>query len=362
MDDPHPPATARRHRTFQRRRKRHLTIALALVLSCASAACDLDSVSGTDTGTDTGVFYALGDDHRLYRWDPGTDQSAVEPVLDLSGVWDGEGDVGSVLRSSLSIDPRQRHAAWITGGTPEAALNFGNLDTGEIATAVEYPVDHACIDPAWLPDGSAVLAHRAPVWGADTDPDTRADTDEIPFPVQAWGATEWYSPDAGQLPTTLTLEPQGCRLRWYTSEDGSVQAIYHDLEFTELYRIDVNGQLLETIQVSGLQGAEPVIIGLVDVDPTGRYACVVDNYGPYGASKGGFTIRAESGTRVVDLASGAAVGPEGSGCNTLHDEGFVSRDGPSVSFIGYDGESQWDTELPAQVAESPVLYFFPDGS
>jgi hypothetical protein len=361
LDDPH-----------QRRNgstKRHLTIAVALALAAASTACDLDSVSGEDNGAGAGVFYALGDDHKLYRWDPDSDahtddadEAPVESVLDLSGVWDGEGDVGTVLRSSLSIDPRQRHAAWIAGATPQAALMFGDLDTGEITTAAEYPVDHACIDPAWLPDGSAILAHRAPVWGADTDPDTRADTDEIPFPVTAWGPTEWYSPDAGKLPTTLTLDPQGCRLHWYTAEDGSAQGIYHDLELTELYRIDVNGKLLETIQVSGLQGAEPVIIGLVNVDPTGRYACVVDNYGPYGATKGGFTIRAESGTRVIDLASGAAVGPEGADCNTLHADGFVSRDRESVSFINYDGENEWATTLPDQIAESPVLYFYPEGS
>lgn len=369
MDDPHQSATTRRHRSgpFKRHLAIALTLALALALAGASAACDLDSGSGT--AADAGVFYALGDDHQLYRWDPDADtstddagQEAVEPVLDLSGVWDAEGDVGTTLRASLSIDPRQHHAAWIAGATPEAALMFGSIDTGEITTAARYPVDHACIDPAWLPDGSAILAHRATVWGADTDPDTRAVTDEIPFPVKAWGPTEWHSPESGQLPTTMALEPQGCRLRWYTAEDGSAQAIYHNLDFTEIYRIDVNGHLLETIQVSGLQGAEPLIIGLVNVDPTGRYACVVDNYGPYGATKGGFTIRAEAGTRVVDLASGAAVGPEGTDCNTLHSDGFVSRDGASVSFIGYGGESQWATELPELIAESPVLYFFPDES
>ncbi|MEU5155373.1 hypothetical protein [Glycomyces sp. NPDC021274] len=349
MDDPHRTGNGRKH------------FAIALVLAGVLAACDLDA---SGDGADAGVFYALGDDHRLYRWDPGAeadgteDESAgVEPVLDLSGVWDGEGDVGTVLRASLSIDPSGRHAAWVAGASPGASLMFGDLETGEITTAVQYPVDHACIDPAWLPDGSAILAHRAPVWGTET-----AAGDEIPFPVTTWGATEWHSPDAGQLPTTVDLDPHGCRMRWYTAEDGSAQAIYHDLAFNYLYRVDANGDVLQTIPLSSLAGARTLTIGLVGVDPTGRYVCVVDGYTPDSAAKGGFTIRAESGTRVLDLDSGEAVGPDEARCTTLHEDGFVSRSDASVAFIGYDGDNRWTTELPEPIAESPVLYFFPDGS
>lgn len=341
MDDPH------------RNGRKHFHIALILALAGASTACDVNAVSGS--GTAAGVFYALGDDHRLYRWDAAAEDT--EPVLDLSGAWAGEGDVGTVLRASLTVDPTERHAAWIAGGSPDAALMFGDLDSGETTTAVEYPVDHACIDPAWLPDGSAVLAHRAPVWGED-----QGSGDEIPLPVEIWGDTEWYAPGTGQLPTTVDLASKGCRLRWYTAEDGSAQALYHDLGLTEIYRVDTGGQVLETIPVSSLQGADQLVIGLVNVDPTGRYACVVDGYGPDGAMKGGFTIRAESGTRVVDLASGEAVGPEDAGCTTLHEDGFVSRSDADVEFIDYDGKTGWATELPAPIAESPVLYFFPAAS
>lgn len=337
--------------------RKHFAITMVLALAGATAACELGAMSGT--GSDTGVFYALGDDHRLYRWDPEADTAdpdgSVEPVLDLSGVWEGEGDVGTVMRSSLTIDPGERHAAWIAGATPGAALMFGDIETGEITTAVEYPIDHACIDPAWLPDGSAILAHRAPVWG-----DEPGAGDAIPFPVQSWGATEWHSPDAGQLPTTVELAALGCRIRWYTAEDGSAQAIYHNLGLSELYRIDTNGQVLETITVSNLQGADPLTIGLVNVDPSGRYACFVEDYGPDSAAKGGFTIRAESGTRVVDLASGEAVGPDEPGCTTLHEEGFISRSDTAATFIDYEGGNRWTAEIPAQLVESPVLYFFPD--
>lgn len=365
MHDRHQSADTRPTRTGSPR-KLFATV-LALALAGASAACDIGAVSGENTGADAGVFYALGDDHRLYRWDPdgGTstdsaDQGAVEQVLDLSGAWDGKGDIGTVLRASLSIDPSQHHAAWIAGANPEAALMVGDLDTGEIAAAAQYPVDHACIDPTWLADGSALLTHRAAVWGGDPDSDSTTNSDEIPLPAESWGPTEWYSPEAGRLPTTIELQPQGCRLRWYTAEDGTAQAIYHNLELTELYRIDVNGQVLETIRVPSLEGAEPLTIGLVNVDPTGRYACVVDGYGPHGASKGGFTFRAETGTRVIDLETGEAVQSEETGCTTLHREGFVSREGSSVTFISYEGEEQWANELPEQIGESPVLYFFPN--
>ena len=82
MDDPH------------RNGRKHLHMLAVLVLAGASTACDVNAVSGN--GTAAGVFYALGDDHRLYRWDAAAEDT--EPVLDLSGAWEGEGDVGTVLR------------------------------------------------------------------------------------------------------------------------------------------------------------------------------------------------------------------------------------------------------------------------
>ncbi|WP_157975199.1 hypothetical protein [Glycomyces dulcitolivorans] len=340
-----------------RRRTRLAATAAALGLLAATAC---DQVAGG--GTDAGVFYGIGDDHLLYRWDsaaaPAHDQEpAAAPVLDLSGVWTAEGDVGTVLRASLSIDPRQQTAAWIEGASPNAVLKFGELASGEITTATEYPLDHACIDPTWLADGSALLVHRGAVWGAES---STAQDDTTPMPVQAWGATEWYSPTAGQLPTTVDLQPVGCHLRWYTADDGTAQALYHNLPVSELYRIDAEGTVLETIRVGGLTGTEPLTIGLVGVDPTGRYACVVDDYGPYGAFKGGFTIRAQEGTRVIDLDTGEAAGSEGSPtCTSLHEDGYVSRSDADVSFIDYQGETKWTVELPAQIKESPVLFYYP---
>lgn len=336
------------------RSRKFLAIATVLALAGTVAACDV-AVPGN--GSAEGVFFALGDDHRLYRWEPAADTDP-EAVLDLSGVWDGEGDVGTVLRSSLSVDPTGARAAWVDGANPDAALRFGDLATGEITTAVEYPVDHACLDPVWLPDGSAVLAHRASVWGSSGD----QDTDDIPFPVESWGETEWYSPDSGRLPTTVDLRLRGCRMRWYTAEDGSAQALYHDLELDELYRVDTEGRVVEVIPVAELQGAEPATIGLVDVDPAGRYACVVDGYKLEGAAKGGFTIRAESGTSVVDLATGEAVRHVEDGCTTLHEDGYVSREGAALEFVDYAGARVWAVELPAVIAESPVLYFIPEGA
>lgn len=334
-------------------RRRWSAAVAAVVIACASAACDVGA-SSDEAVADAGVLYGLGDDHRLYRWDPGAEDGGPEPVLDLGGVWEREGDVGTVLRASLSVDPRQRYAAWIAGGGVDAALNFGDLETGEIATAVEYPLDHACIDPSWLADGSALLVHRAAVWG------DAPDGDATPLPHESWGATEWYSPESGALPTTVDMEARGCRMRWYTAEDGTARALYHDLAVTELYRVDAAGAILETIPVSGLQGAEPRVIGMVGVDPTGRYACLVDDYGPYGAFKGGFTMRAEAGTRVMDLESGDDVGTGDDGCVSVHADGYLSRDGASVAFTGYGGEEQWSTELPGTIAESPVLFYFPE--
>lgn len=338
---------------------RLVAVAAALALAAASAACELGSASTEDEGE--GVFYGLGDDHRLYRWEPGDqDGEEPEPVLDLSGVWEGQGDVGTVLRASLSIDPRQRYAVWVEGANPEAALRFGDLETGEIDPGVAYPVDHACIDPAWLADGSAVLVHRSPVWGLASEPGGRADTDAIPLPAKTWGPTEWHSPEVGELPTTVDLNGRGCRLRWYTTEDGDPEALYHNLDVTELYRIDATGKILETIPVETLKGTDGATIGLVGVDPSGRYACLVDGYGPYGADKGGFTIRAEAGTRVVDLEEREAVGGDGTSCLSLHSDGYVSRDEHQVSLIDYNGQTQWSAELPEQIAESPVLYHFPE--
>jgi hypothetical protein len=341
-----------------RKGRRHWTAAaVAVMIAGVSVACDLEGASSENAAADAGVFYALGDDHRLYRWEPGTGGEAEggdpEPVLDLSGVWEGEGDVGTVMRASLSLDPRQRYAAWVAGAGPDASLNFGDLETGEITTAVQYPLDHACIDPSWLADGSALLVHRAAVWG------DAAGGDATPLPLESWGATEWHSPESGEPPTTMDMTSRGCRMRWYTGEDGAAQALYHNLEVTELYRVDASGEILETIPVADLQGAETRVIGMVDVDPTGRYVCIVDDYGPYGAFKGGFTMRAEAGTRVIDLENGEAVGTEDGGCVSVHDEGYLSRDGASVAFTGYGGAQQWSTELPGTIAESPVLFFMP---
>ncbi|RRR99432.1 hypothetical protein [Glycomyces terrestris] len=338
------------------RTRTRAAVAGAALALLATAACD--PAADRDEADDA-VFYGLGDDHRLYRWEPGADPGeapAAEPVLDLSGVWDAEGDVGTVLRATLTIDPRQRTAAWIEGASPNASLKFGDLETGEITTAAAYPLDHACIDPTWLADGSALLVHRGAVWGAESG---AAIGDTTPMPVQAWGEAEWFSPEAGQLPTTVDLQPVGCRLRWYTAEDGTAQALYHNLDVSELYRIDAEGTVLETIRVGGLTGAEPLVIGLVGVDPTGRYACVVDDYGPYGAFKGGFTPHAEAGTRVIDLHTGeAASSGSTSSCTTLQADGYVSRDGGTASFVDYDGGVEWSLELPDQIKESPVLFAF----
>ncbi|SDD84085.1 hypothetical protein [Glycomyces harbinensis] len=340
-------------------RRRWIAAAAAVVFAGMAAACDFEGVSGQGNGIDAGVFYGLGDDHRLYRWDPDAEGESLAPVLDLSGIWERQGDVGIVMRASLSVDPLQRHAAWIEGASTGAALKFGDLETGEITTAVEYPVDHVCIDPAWLGDGSALLVHRAAVWG---DADTPVGSAELPLPVESWGATEWYSPDSGKLPTTVEMANRGCRVRWYTAEDGTAQAIYHNLEVTELYRMDASGKVLETIPTPSLQGTEPLTIGLVGIDPAGRYACLVDDYGPYGALKGDFTMRAESGTRVVDLQNGEAVGAEDDGCVSVHADGYLSRDGASLDFTGYDGDRRWSTKLPETIAESPVLFFIPNES
>jgi hypothetical protein len=158
----------------------------------------------------------------------------------------------------------------------------------------------------------------------------------------------------------VDLNVRGCRLRWYTAEDGSAQAIYHDLEVTEFHRVDTTGQVLESIPTASLEGAEPLTIGMVGVDPTGRYVCVVDDYGPHGADKGGFTIRAEAGTRVLDLETGEAVSKGDTGCTSVHPDGYISREDTTVAFIDYEGETRWETELPGTIAETPVLFYFPD--
>ena len=44
----------------------------------------------------------------------------------------------------------------------------------------------------------------------------------------------------------------------------AAQALYHDLDLTQLYRVDTNGQVLQTIPVSDLEGAQPLTIGLVN--------------------------------------------------------------------------------------------------
>jgi hypothetical protein len=157
----------------------------------------------------------------------------------------------------------------------------------------------------------------------------------------------------------VELEREGCRLRWYTAEDGAAQAIYHDLDVTEFHRIDTTGKILESIPVPSLEGADQSTIGLVGVDPTGRYVCTVDDYGPYGADKGGFTIRAEAGTSVIDLQTGKAIEGDNN-CTSVHTDGYVSRADQAVAFVDYEGETQWQTELPGPIAQSPVLFYFPE--
>lgn len=336
--------------TSKPRTAARVAAAAAVLVLAGTAACDFDPVSGNGSDNGEGVFYGLGDDHKLYRWDTEADP---EEALDLSGVWEGLGDVGTVMRSSLSISPTERYAAWISGANPDASLEFGNLQTGAITTGVEYPLDHACLDPSWLADGSALLVHRAPVWGESLT------QGEIPLPVKTWGPTEWYSPDVGALPTTVDLGEEGCRLRWYTNEEGEAEGIYHDLDVQKLFRVNTTGGTEEIILVSSLHGTEPRTIGMFDIDPTGRYVCLVDSYGPYGALKGGFTMRAESGTRVIDLNTGNAVEADDASCVSMHEKGFISRDGAEVAFIDYNGKTRWEDELPDTIAESPVLFYFP---
>lgn len=330
---------------------RRTIIALTVALIAAVAGCGADAEPDQETPAEStaGVFYGLGDDHRLLRWEVGAEQA--EPVLDLGGVWEGEGDVGAVLNASLSVDPTQRHAAWISGGSDDAELMIGDLDTGESRAIVDYPLDHACIEPTWTPDGSSLTVHRAEVWsGADDSGDA------IPLPSEDFGAVEQYTPDGELLPGGVDLD-EGCRLRWYTADDGFVQGFYHNLEVTEFYRIDQRGDILQTADVSG---AEPAVTGLVGVDPSGRYACLADGYGEHETFEGAFTVRPQTGSRIVDLESGKEAGRPGAGCDSLQSDGYIARDDAAVTYIDYEGETIWDTELPAELENTPVLFFFPE--
>lgn len=323
-----------------------------LVLAAGLAACDDGPGSGAGASGEggPGVLYGVGDDHRLWRWGVGADEP--EAVLDLSGVWDRRGDVGLVFQSTLSIAPDQGHASWVSGGNPDSDLQIADLSTGEVTGSVPYPVDHACFDPVWAPDGSAVLAHRAEVWG-DTG-----------TPVESFGATEWFSPE-GELIGTETALEEGCRLRWYSAgadASGATEGIYHDLAVTELYRVDEAGERFKTIPIDSLSGVDPQVTGLVEVDPSGRYVCLADGYGAEEGYEGGFTIRPQSGTKVIDLATGEAAGQEGVGCESLAMDGYLAQVGTVARFIDYAGETLWEEELPPELANAPNLFYFEDAS
>ena len=326
-------------------------MALAAGLVPGLAACGADS-AGNDAPEAQGVLYGVGDDHRLWRWEIGSD--GPEQLLDLSGVWDEEGDVGMVLQSSLSIAPDQSHASWIAGGSPNAELQIGDFESGEMSGTVPYPVDHACLDPVWAPGGSSLLVHRADVWGDEPQGDA------LPMPTEAWGPTEWYSPTGERLSTETELD-EGCRLRWY-AVDGATEGIYHDLDVTELYRVDETGGLIETIPLDGLSGVDPEVTDLVAVDPTGRYVCLADGYDEHTTYEGGFTVRPQAGTKVIDLATGEAVGDDGAGCESLAADGYLSRSDETIEFTDYEGRSQWEAELPTEIANSPNLFYFPETS
>src|SRR5690606_39009171 len=132
-----------------------------------------------------GVLYGVGDDDRLWRWEVGGGAPAAG--LDLSGVWDRRGDRGLAVQSTLSIAPDQGHASWVSGGNPDSELEIRDLGPGEVTGSVPYPVDHACVDPVWDPDGAGLPAHRAEGWG-----DTGA-------PVESFGAPESFSPEGEPL-------------------------------------------------------------------------------------------------------------------------------------------------------------------
>ncbi|MCH7229405.1 hypothetical protein L0U85_00785 [Glycomyces sp. L485] len=333
----------------ERRREIRL-MAGGLLLAAGLTACDAGSAGddgGEDGGEDDhGVLYGVGDDHTLWRWEVGSDE--VEAVFDLGGVWEREGDVGAVLRASLSVAPDQRHASWIAGGGPNAELQIGDLESGEISGTVPYPVDHACLDPVWAPEGKSLLVHRTEVWGAASQGDG--------MPGEVWGSTEWLSPEGDRLPSENDLE-DGCRLRWYEA-DGAVEGIYHDLGVSELYRVDETGERFETISLDELGGVEPEVTGLVAVDPSGRYVCLADGYDEFGTYGGGFTIRPQTGTKVIDLASGETAGKQGATCESLAAGGYLSRGDTEVELIDYQGESKWKTSLPPEIENSPNLFYF----
>lgn len=323
-------------------------VMVGMVAAGALAGCG--GASGGDGAAESapGVLYGVGDDHRLWRWEVGGGEA--EAVLDFSEVWDRRGDVGLVFQSTLSIAPDQRHASWVSGATPDSELRIGDLAAGEVTGSVPYPVDHACIDPVWAPDGSSVLVHRVDVW------------DDAEAPNESFGATEWFSPE-GERREIETVLDEGCRLRWYSAgvdASGAPEGIYHDLDVTELYRVNAAGERFETIPIDSLAGVESQVTGLVEVDPSGRYVCLADGYNAQGTYEGGFTIRSQSGTKVIDLATGAAVGREGSGCESLTMDGYLAREGAAARFIDYGGGTVWEEELPPELEHSPNLFYFQD--
>ncbi|WP_026923472.1 hypothetical protein [Glycomyces arizonensis] len=324
-------------------RRRIMGIVVSGMLMAAGlAGCDGSSADDAEPG----VLYGVGDDHRLWRWDVSTDET--EAVLDLGGVWDRSGDVGLVFQSTLSIAPDQRHASWVSGGTPDSDLRIADLSTGEVTGSVPYPVDHVCLDPVWAPDGSAVLAHRAKVW------------DETGAPIEAFGPTEWFSPQGEELETETDLD-EGCRLRWYSAgrdAEGATEGIYHDLEVTELYRVDESGKRFKTIPIDSLSGVDAEVTGLVAVDPSGRYVCLADGYHSQGGYEGGFVIRPQIGSKVIDLATGKAAGKRGESCESLTMDGYLAREGTTARFIDYGGETLWEAELPSELKDSPNLFYF----
>ncbi|WP_100448866.1 hypothetical protein [Glycomyces xiaoerkulensis] len=317
--------------------------ALAALLAACSGTPGEEAATEAPTGDPSGVVYGVGDDLALWRWEAGSDEP--ERALDLSGVWDHQGDVDRVLTASLSVDPTQRHAAWIAGGDPGAELMVGDLDTGDTRSVVDYPLDHGCLDPVWAPDGSRLLVHRADVWEG---------TEQAPPPTRAFGDLEWYSPEGERLDDEIDLD-EGCRLRWYTA-DGEVRGLHRDVEVTELYRVDERGGRLETAAVADFEGVDPAVTDLVEVAPSGRYACIADGYDEHETYEGGFTIRPETGTNVIDLETGSSVGSD---CEALADDGYLARDEATVAFAEYGGGTVWEAPLPDELANSPDLFYFP---
>ncbi|GAB3234485.1 hypothetical protein GCM10027447_31630 [Glycomyces halotolerans] len=322
---------------------RRSIVAGAMALAAALAGCGFDTGDDEEPAEEAeegpAELYGVADDYSLWRWEVGAE--SAEPVLDLGGVWEREGDVGTVLHSSLTVDPTGHRAAWIAGGDTDAQLMVGDLETGETEAVASYPLDHACLDPTWLPDGSAVMAHRAEVWG---------DTGGL---TEAFGPVEWFAEQGDPPPETALGE--GCRLRWYT-DGGELRGLYRDLAVDELYRVGPAGEQLVTIGIDSLDGVDAEATDLVDVDPTGRFVCLTDGYDEHDDYEGGFTIRPETGTNVIDLESGESVG---AACETLTAHGYLTHAASTVKLIDYQGVVLWEASLPAELVNAPNLFYVP---